>query len=136
MFIIIIIIIFTFIIIVHLRERQRGYVFNNWDRSSEDVLRGIFSAFGLVQTCIVNVEKRHAFVKMLTRSEAMIAKEGMERYKSSEMQLRVCPSPFASRFPATFRLTNRFLRLDGAWALGHEIAVTTRRASASSQLTA
>ncbi|MCJ1268353.1 hypothetical protein MMC22_008241 [Lobaria immixta] len=56
--------------------------------SSEDVLRGIFSAFGLVQTCIVNVEKRHAFVKMLTRAEAMIAKEGMERYKSSEMQLR------------------------------------------------
>lgn len=63
--------------------------FNNGDRSSEDVLRGIFSAFGLVQTCIVNVEKRHAFVKMLTRAEAMIAKEGMERYKSSEMQLRV-----------------------------------------------
>lgn len=57
--------------------------------SSEDVLRGIFSAFGLVQTCIVNVEKRHAFVKMLTRNDAMVAKEGMERYKSSEMQLRV-----------------------------------------------
>lgn len=37
----------------------------------------------------MNVEKRHAFVKMLTRNEAMVAKEGMERYKSSEMQLRV-----------------------------------------------
>lgn len=61
----------------------------NSHSSSEDVLRGIFSAFGLVQTCIVNVEKRHAFVKMLTRNDAVVAKEGMERYKSSEMQLRV-----------------------------------------------
>lgn len=56
--------------------------------SSEDVLRGIFQGFGIVQTCIVNVDKRHAFVKMLSRSEAMTAKEGMERYKSAEMQLR------------------------------------------------
>jgi protein NRD1 len=53
------------------------------------VLRGIFDKFGLVQTCIVNVEKRHAFVKMLSRDDAMRAKEGMERYKSAEMQLRV-----------------------------------------------
>ena len=46
-----------------------------------------------MQTCIVNVDKRHAFVKMLSRSDAMTAKEGMERYKSTEMQLRVSPSP-------------------------------------------
>ena len=58
-------------------------------RSSEDDLRKIFLAFGRVQTCIVNVDKRHAFVKMITRDEAMLAKEGMERYKSQEMQLRV-----------------------------------------------
>ncbi|MCJ1450305.1 hypothetical protein MMC28_000635 [Mycoblastus sanguinarius] len=56
--------------------------------SSEDVLRGIFSAFGLVQTCIVNTDKRHAFVKMLTRADAMSARDGMERYKSTDMQLR------------------------------------------------
>ncbi|KAL2050933.1 hypothetical protein ABVK25_008831 [Lepraria finkii] len=56
--------------------------------SSEEVLRGIFDKFGLVQTCIVNVEKRHAFVKMLSRDDSMRAKEGMERYKSAEMQLR------------------------------------------------
>lgn len=56
--------------------------------SPEDVLRGIFQGFGIVQTCIVNVDKRHAFVKMLSRSDAMTAKEGMERYKSAEMQLR------------------------------------------------
>ena len=57
--------------------------------SSEDVLRGIFQNFGIVQTCIVNVDKRHAFVKMISRSDAVTAKEGMERYKSAEMQLRV-----------------------------------------------
>ncbi|MCJ1306116.1 hypothetical protein MMC08_008934, partial [Hypocenomyce scalaris] len=56
--------------------------------SSEDDLRAIFSAFGQVQTCIVNVDKRHAFVKMITRRDAMAAKDGMERYKSPEMQLR------------------------------------------------
>ena len=58
-------------------------------RSSEDDLRAIFLAFGRVQTCIVNVDKRHAFVKMITRDEAMRAKEGMEHYKSPDMQLRV-----------------------------------------------
>lgn len=58
-------------------------------RSSEDILRGIFSAFGTVQTCIVNVDKRHAFVKMITRRDAMAAKDGMERFKSPDMQLRV-----------------------------------------------
>lgn len=68
------------------------HLLTNSHSSSDDVLRGIFSAFGLVQTCIVNVEKRHAFVKMLTRNDAMVAKEGMERYKSSEMQLRVMTS--------------------------------------------
>lgn len=73
------------------------HVLTNLYRSSEDVLRGIFSTFGLVQTCIVNVEKRHAFVKMLTRTDAMVAKEGMERYKSSEMQLRVM-TPHRFRF--------------------------------------
>ena len=57
--------------------------------SSEDALRGIFSEFGLVQTCIVNTDKRHAFVKMLSRTDAMAAKMGMESYKSTEMQLRV-----------------------------------------------
>lgn len=59
--------------------------------SSEERLRGIFDKFGTVQTCIVNVDKRHAFVKMLTRDDAVRAKEGMERYRSQEMQLRVSP---------------------------------------------
>ena len=37
----------------------------------------------------MNVDKRHAFVKMLTRDDAVAAKDGMERYKSDDMQLRV-----------------------------------------------
>ena len=60
----------------------------NTYRNTEADLRGIFVDFGRVQTCIVNADKRHAFVKMVTRDEAVRAKEGMEHYKSSEMQLR------------------------------------------------
>ena len=57
-------------------------------------MRSIFSAFGKVQTCIVNIEKRHAFVKMLSREEAVRAKDGMEHYKHGDMQLRVSKQIF------------------------------------------
>ncbi|KAL8755479.1 MAG: hypothetical protein Q9184_004787 [Pyrenodesmia sp. 2 TL-2023] len=55
---------------------------------SEADLRDIFTQFGIVQTCIVNVDKRHAFVKMVSRKDAQLARDGMERYKSPDMQLR------------------------------------------------
>ncbi|KAL8921109.1 MAG: hypothetical protein Q9208_005862 [Pyrenodesmia sp. 3 TL-2023] len=55
---------------------------------SEADLRDIFAQFGIVQTCIVNVDKRHAFVKMVSRKDAQMARDGMERYKSPDMQLR------------------------------------------------
>lgn len=55
---------------------------------SEEALRDIFSTYGIVQTTIVNVDKRHAFVKMISRKDAQSAREGMERYKSADMQLR------------------------------------------------
>jgi protein NRD1 len=45
---------------------------------TEGEIRNIFSRFGKVQTCIVNQDKRHAFVKMLTRPDAVAAKEGMD----------------------------------------------------------
>lgn len=38
----------------------------------------MFARFGIVQTCIVNKDKRHAFVKMLTRKDAANAKENTE----------------------------------------------------------
>ncbi|KAJ9248476.1 hypothetical protein C8Q69DRAFT_116894 [Paecilomyces variotii] len=56
--------------------------------SSEAHLRSLFNKFGVVQTCIVNVDKRHAFVKMINRQDAVNAREGMEQYKSGDMQLR------------------------------------------------
>ena len=57
--------------------------------SSEAHLRGLFSKFGIVQTCIVNVDKRHAFVKMLDRKDAQRARDGMEDYRDGSTQLRV-----------------------------------------------
>ena len=64
--------------------------------SSDAHLRGLFEKFGLVQTCIVNVDKRHAFVKMLTRKDAERARDGMEDYRDGSTQLRVSQSPHGS----------------------------------------
>ena len=62
--------------------------------SSEAHLKGLFAKFGIVQTCIVNVDKRHAFVKMLTRPDAQRARDGMEDYRDNGTQLRVsAPNP-------------------------------------------
>ncbi|KAI2471818.1 hypothetical protein F4781DRAFT_385974 [Annulohypoxylon bovei var. microspora] len=44
----------------------------------ESELRSVFNRHGQVQTCIVNKDKRHAFVKMITRRDAVTAKEAME----------------------------------------------------------
>ncbi|KAL7623964.1 hypothetical protein AAE478_005521 [Parahypoxylon ruwenzoriense] len=44
----------------------------------ESELRSAFNRHGQVQTCIVNKDKRHAFVKMITRRDAVNAKEAME----------------------------------------------------------
>ncbi|KAI9695445.1 MAG: hypothetical protein M1820_008630 [Bogoriella megaspora] len=48
-------------------------------------LRNIFSQFGQVQTCIVNLDKRHAFVKMTTRKDAVNAKAAMETVKDPDV---------------------------------------------------
>ncbi|OAR02397.1 hypothetical protein LLEC1_02529 [Akanthomyces lecanii] len=54
----------------------------------EAELRQIFGRFGTVQTCIVNKDKRHAFVKMLTRKDAEAAKTSMEDNRHLEVPLR------------------------------------------------
>ena len=41
--------------------------------SSEARVRSLFNKFGVVQTCIVNIEKRHAFIKMISREDAVSA---------------------------------------------------------------
>ncbi|RDL38252.1 uncharacterized protein BP5553_02592 [Venustampulla echinocandica] len=55
---------------------------------SEPELRRIFEKLGEVQTCIVNKEKRHAFVKMTTRADALHAKEMMEKNRIPDSSLR------------------------------------------------
>ncbi|RKU40901.1 hypothetical protein DL546_003463 [Coniochaeta pulveracea] len=55
---------------------------------SEQELRQIFSRFGKVQTCIVNKDKRHAFVKMYYRKDALKAKEGMDEHRNADLPLR------------------------------------------------
>ncbi|GAB1313007.1 hypothetical protein MFIFM68171_03217 [Madurella fahalii] len=55
---------------------------------SENELREIFNRFGQVQTCIVNKDKRHAFVKMYFRKDAEKAKSAMEDPRNQEFQLR------------------------------------------------
>lgn len=52
-------------------------------------LRSIFERFGKVQTCIVNKEKRHAFVKMISRKDAVNAKDLMEKGRGPDSSLRV-----------------------------------------------
>ncbi|OKP14618.1 Rpb7-binding protein seb1 [Penicillium subrubescens] len=56
--------------------------------SSEARLRSLFNKFGVVQTCIVNIKKRHAFIKMISCQDAVSAREGVESFRSGEMQLR------------------------------------------------
>ena len=58
-------------------------------RCSENELRQIFSRHGHVQTCIVNKDKRHAFVKMYKRQDAVHAKEAMEDTRNLDIPLRV-----------------------------------------------
>lgn len=52
---------------------------------SEAELRAIFGRFGRVQTCIANEDKRHAFVKMCTRNDAVTAKTAMETTRDPEV---------------------------------------------------
>ena len=61
----------------HIRVLSRT-LFIGGAGGTEGEIRSIFARFGRVQTCIVNQEKRHAFVKMLTRPEAVAAKDGMD----------------------------------------------------------
>jgi protein NRD1 len=56
---------------------------------SEQELRNIFDRYGKVQTCIVNKDKRHAFVKMISRKDAVSAKDAMEKNRTPDSALRV-----------------------------------------------
>lgn len=69
----------------HIRVLSRT-LFVGGAGGTEGEIRSIFSRFGQVQTCIVNLDKRHAFVKMLTRPDAVHAKEGMDNLQDPVAQ--------------------------------------------------
>jgi protein NRD1 len=94
---------------------------------TEGEIRAIFSRFGRVQTCIVNQDKRHAFVKMMTRPDAVAAKEGMDSLQDPAAQSKA--RQVWNRDANGERRTNCY-RHDGVSALAHEIAVITTQASA------
>ena len=52
---------------------------------TEADIRAIFGRYGPVQTCIVNNDKRHAFVKMCSRADAVAARDGMEKNKDPDV---------------------------------------------------
>jgi protein NRD1 len=69
----------------HIRVLSRT-LFVGGAGGTEGEIRAIFSRFGQVQTCIVNLEKRHAFVKMMSRPDAVAAKEGMDNLQDPTAQ--------------------------------------------------
>lgn len=67
--------------------------------SAEVDLKSMFDRYGRVQTCIINEHKRHAFVKMASRADAVAAREAMEQNRASDSQLRVrTPNPMVQNF--------------------------------------
>jgi protein NRD1 len=69
----------------HIRVLSRT-LFVGGAGGTEGEIRSIFARFGRVQTCIVNQDKRHAFVKMMTRPDAVAAKEGMDNLNDPAAQ--------------------------------------------------
>lgn len=86
----------------------------------------MFERYGKVQTCIINKEKRHAFVKMVSRADAVAAKDGMERDRHPDSQLRVSHDHLQCLKPQLISI-----RHVGAWDLDLVNAVTTQLVSAS-----
>lgn len=93
--------------------------------SNEAHLRSLFSKYGKVQTCIVNVDKRHAFVKMINRRDAEAARMGMEEYRDGSTQLRVRRQTYNCGSHANV------IRQNGVLGLDLETAATTRPALVS-----
>jgi protein NRD1 len=112
----------------HIRVLSRT-LFVGGAGGSESEIRAIFSRFGRVQTCIVAQEKRHAFVKMLTRPDAIAAKEGMDTISDAAT---LSKARQVRRKVLLIQLIDADRhRHDGALVSVLETAVTTIMASAS-----
>lgn len=62
-------------------------------KTNETELKNFFSEFGKVQSCIVNHDKRHAFLKLITHQDAIATKQTVEMLPPDEyrgMFERVC----------------------------------------------
>lgn len=109
----------------HIRVLSRT-LFVGGAGGTEGEIRTIFSRFGRVQTCIVNQDKRHAFVKMLTRPDAVAAKEGMDNLQDPAAQSKArqvgCSLPLG-------RMNTDYSRHDGELVLVRATAATTVVAS-------
>jgi protein NRD1 len=53
-------------------------------KTTETSLKAFFGQFGTVQSVIVNHEKRHAFLKMITHAEALATRQAVASYPESE----------------------------------------------------
>ena len=89
----------------HIRVLSRT-LFVGGANGSEADLREIFGRFGTVQTCIVNHDKRHAFVKMVNREDAVAAKNGMDHAHDSETTAKARQVSRAIRPRFLFAVTN------------------------------
>jgi protein NRD1 len=110
----------------HIRVLSRT-LFVGGAGGTEGEIRSLFNRFGRVQTCIVNQDKRHAFVKMLTRPDAVAAKEGMDNLQDPVAQSKARQVSKPSVKGTTVANT---YRLDGELDLVHETVATTAAASA------
>jgi protein NRD1 len=64
-------------------------------KTAEANLKAFFGQFGKVQTCIVNHDKRHAFLKMFSHEDAQATKQavaGLSEADHRQMFERVCSS--------------------------------------------
>jgi protein NRD1 len=109
----------------HIRVLSRT-LFVGGAGGTEGEIRSIFNRFGRVQTCIVNQDKRHAFVKMLTRPDAVAAKEGMDNLQDAVAQSKARQVSYLLIESSTVA---DIFRLVGELGSAHEIAATTAAGS-------
>ena len=72
----------------HIKVLSRT-LFVGGTQANESELRSIFGAFGTVQTCIPNPDKRHAFIKYTNRAGAVTAREALANISDETLLERI-----------------------------------------------